>query len=72
MKSWLARLLIWYYERGSWQYDVIVILILAFIFLTPRSFFDFKKLDEKLLGLGQKSAPAKQVEPDRSFEAKRK
>lgn len=72
MKSWLAKLLIWYYERGSWQYDVMVILILAFIFLTPRSFFDLKKLDEKLMGLGQKSAPVKQAEPNRSFEAKRK
>ncbi len=29
----------WAYERGSWQYDVMVALILAFIFLTPRSFF---------------------------------
>jgi len=29
----------WTYERGSWQYDVMVILILAFIFLTPRHWF---------------------------------
>ncbi len=72
MKSWLARLLIWYYERGSWQYDIIVLLILAFVFLTPRSFFDLRKLDEKLLGLGQKSAPANQFGPDLKFEAKRK
>jgi hypothetical protein len=27
----------WSYERGSWQYDVIVAAILAFIFLTPRA-----------------------------------
>ena len=26
----------WTYERGTWQYDVMVILILAFIFVTPR------------------------------------
>jgi hypothetical protein len=31
--------LFWSYRRGSWQYDVIVVLILGFIFLTPRSFF---------------------------------
>src|SRR3990172_8782336 len=29
----------WTYERGSWQYDIMVILILAFIFLTPRGWF---------------------------------
>jgi len=29
----------WTYERGTWQYDVMVILILAFIFLTPRDWF---------------------------------
>ena len=29
----------WAYERGTWQYDLIVIAILAFIFLTPRSWF---------------------------------
>jgi hypothetical protein len=26
----------WSYHRGSWQYDLKVALILAFIFLTPR------------------------------------
>jgi|SRR5580698_1336884 hypothetical protein len=35
----LGRLIFWDYERGSWQYDIICILILAFIFLTPRDFF---------------------------------
>jgi hypothetical protein len=30
----LWRGLFWTYERGSWQYDVMVILILAFIWLT--------------------------------------
>lgn len=30
----------WSYRRGSWQYDVIVALILAFIFLVPKSVFN--------------------------------
>jgi hypothetical protein len=30
----------WSYERGSWQYDVIVGAILAFIFLSPRAWFN--------------------------------
>jgi len=29
----------WQYRRGSWQYDVIVGLILVFIFATPRAWF---------------------------------
>ena len=29
----------WTYERGTWQYDIMVILILAFVFLTPRPWF---------------------------------
>ena len=35
----LKRLIFWEYPRGSWQYDVIVGVILAFIFLTPRGWF---------------------------------
>ena len=33
------RILKWDFPRASWQYDVIVGLILAFIFLTPRAWF---------------------------------
>lgn len=35
----LKRFIFWDYKRGSWQYDVIVGIILAFIFLTPRPWF---------------------------------
>ena len=35
----LKRFILWDYKRGSWQYDVIVGIILAFIFLTPRDLF---------------------------------
>ena len=35
-----ARSVFWVYERGSWRYDVIVAVILAFVFLTPRSVFN--------------------------------
>lgn len=33
----------WNYERGSWQYDVFCLLIVAFIFLTPKTWFDKKE-----------------------------
>jgi hypothetical protein len=35
----LKRFILWDYPRASWQYDVMVGLILAFIFLTPREIF---------------------------------
>lgn len=39
MLSGLKSFVLWDYARGSWQYDVMVGLILAFIFLTPRAWF---------------------------------
>ena len=40
IKLIVTRSIFWSYHRGSWQYDVIVIAILAFIFLSPRSWFN--------------------------------
>src|ERR1044071_3801866 len=37
--SVLRPAIFWSYKRGSWQYDVMVALILVFIFVTPRSWF---------------------------------
>ncbi len=31
--------MLWDYPRASWQYDVMVAIILAFIFLMPREWF---------------------------------
>ncbi|MFN3323022.1 MAG: hypothetical protein ACK5AZ_05970 [Bryobacteraceae bacterium] len=35
----MKRFILWDYPRASWQYDAMVALILAFIFLTPRVWF---------------------------------
>jgi len=37
--STLKKILFWSYERGSWQYDIMCVLILAFIFFGPNSIF---------------------------------
>jgi hypothetical protein len=37
--SFWRRLLFWDFSRGVWQYDVVVGLILVFIFATPREWF---------------------------------
>lgn len=34
-----SKTLFWSYERGTWQYDVAVVLILVFVLLTPRNWF---------------------------------
>jgi hypothetical protein len=37
--SGVKRFILWDYPRAVWQYDVMVGLILAFLFLTPRDWF---------------------------------
>jgi len=34
------KILFWTYPRTSWQWDVLCVLILIFIFLTPKSWFE--------------------------------
>lgn len=38
----IKNVILWNYKRTTWQYDVIVVLILAFIFFTPKSWFEGK------------------------------
>lgn len=33
----------WNYARGTWQYDIFCLLIIAFIFLTPKPWFEKKE-----------------------------
>jgi hypothetical protein len=35
----LSKTFFWSYERGTWQFDLAVILILVFVLLTPRTWF---------------------------------
>jgi hypothetical protein len=35
----LVRTIFWSYERGTWPYDVAVVLIVVFVLLSPRSWF---------------------------------
>lgn len=35
----LNRIFFWSYERGTWQYDIAVLLILVFVLLTPTRWF---------------------------------
>ena len=40
----VKRIVLWSYGRSTWQYDVLCVLILAFVFLTPKSWFETGKL----------------------------
>jgi hypothetical protein len=51
----LYRTFFWSYERGSWQYDLAVLLILLFVLATPTRWFR----DQPQVGL---PATANQVE----------
>jgi hypothetical protein len=38
-KRFCVRSVLWTYPRGSWQYDVLCVLILLFVFVPSHSFF---------------------------------
>jgi len=38
--SALRKLFFWNYARNTWQWDVLCVVILIFIFLTPKSWFE--------------------------------
>lgn len=35
----IVKTIFWSYDRGSWPYDVLVVVILIFVLATPRSWF---------------------------------
>ncbi len=45
----VKRIILWSYERTTWQYDVLCVLILAFIFLTPKTWFSEGELSRQPL-----------------------
>lgn len=61
----LKRFLWWDYPRGSIQYDVMVALILAFIFVTPRAVFHDQPRAKKVVMLpGESGATVFWLEPE--------
>lgn len=40
MLNVLKKLFFWNYARNTWQWDILCALILVFIFLTPKSWFE--------------------------------
>ena len=40
MVNVLRKLFFWNYARNTWQWDMLCVVILIFIFLTPKSWFE--------------------------------
>jgi hypothetical protein len=36
----IKDIVLWKYERASWQWDILCLLIILFIFLTPKVWFE--------------------------------
>ena len=53
----LHRTFFWSYERGTWQYDVAVILIVVFVLATPTRWFH----DQPLVGLPANSTQVERL-----------
>jgi hypothetical protein len=63
--SAVKRFLLWDYPRASWQYDMMVAIILAFVFLTPRDFFRDQPRASNIVRLpAEAGANVFWVEPD--------
>ena len=45
MLSTIKKFFLWNYARNTWQWDILCVLILVFIFLTPKSWFEGSERD---------------------------
>ena len=61
----VKRFLFWDYPRAGWQYDIMVGVILLFIFLTPRDWFrDQPKASSVVMLPSESGANVYWMEPD--------
>lgn len=58
----LVRTVFWSFERGTWPYDIAVVVIVIFVLLSPRSWFH----DQPPLGPGPDPAMVELRDADRS------
>ncbi len=58
----IKDIILWRYERASWQWDLLCFLIILFIFLTPKAWFD--KRDRLATQTSRLIVKAKDFSPD--------
>jgi hypothetical protein len=62
--SGLKRFILWDYPRAGWQYDIMVGVILAFIFLTPRGWFRDQPKASNIVMIPAQHGSAFFIEPE--------
>jgi hypothetical protein len=67
--STLKKILFWSYERGSLQYDLMCVLILAFIFLSPNRVFQSRASTAPLIVRGADIGPVEPNSLERSIKS---
>jgi hypothetical protein len=60
----IKDIILWKYERASWQWDLLCFLIILFIFLTPKQWFDRK--ETLATQTSRLTVKAKDFSPDRN------
>ena len=65
----ISRVVFWRYRRGGWQYDILCIFILLFIFLVPRPVLDGSYFNDGAARgirgtMNQADPPAAEVSPE--------
>ncbi len=65
----MKNIILWNYERASWQWDVLCFLIVLFIFLTPKTWFD--KRERLANQTSRLIVQAKDYSPDKAVLEKR-
>ena len=58
MTGFLRKIFFWNYERNTWQWDILCVLILIFIFATPQEWFENS---ERRVAYGHQSPSATTV-----------
>lgn len=58
MGLFIRNVLLWTFGRGTWQYDIMCGLILAFIFLTPPAFLQGHRSADPTPALAQENDAA--------------
>lgn len=60
----LKRFILWDYPRAGWQYDLMVTIILAFVFLTPREWFRDQPRASSVVMIPSQSGSAFWIAPE--------
>jgi len=64
----LKKILFWSYERGSLPYDVMCVLILAFIFFSPNSIFQTRARSAPLIVRGAELGQVDSSNPEAAIQ----